>query len=68
MDINTSRRENVDTNSIAEEEYTSRKGWHELFNATCELGYLWDVKDRLMEELEMQVSEKRGLDPGYEFL
>jgi hypothetical protein len=62
------RQENENSNSIDEEVYSSLKGWHELFNAPCELGYLWDVKDRLIEEHEIQVSEKRGLDPGHECL
>jgi hypothetical protein len=32
-----------------------------------EPGYLWDVKDRLIKEVEMQVMERRSIDPSHEF-
>jgi len=53
----TTRHEKEDANGIAAEVYIGLNGWLELLNAMYELGYLWDVKDRLIEELEMQETE-----------
>jgi len=38
--------------SVIKGVYVDLKGWLKSFDAVQELRYLWDVKDRLIEELE----------------
>jgi hypothetical protein len=48
--------------------YTGEKGWLEYFTALYEPGYLWDVKDGLIEEFERKVDKVRGIKSSYEVL